>query len=309
MKNYRLLTYKTKNEDTNPGLLVNDVVVDIVSALAGTANADPSLFSSVISILESWDTTEPVLSAIAELILSDSPTEGTIVFPLLGVKLAAPVLYPNTIYCAGGNYHDHVMEMTGEKWIKEDLKPYFFLKAARQGIIGPNAEIQLVERSEKMDWEAELAVIIGRTAKNISAENTMDYVAGYSIINDVSARDLNKRTDIAFFTDWFSSKSFDSSAPLGPWITPVENIVDPQNLKIDLYLNDELQQDTNTNQMIFDIKEQIEYLSHQITLLPGDVIATGTGAGCGVSKGLFLKSGDRIKIDIEGVGTLENSVA
>lgn len=199
--------------------------------------------------------------------------------------------------------------MTGEKWNKDDLKPYFYLKAARQGIIGPNENIHLVDRSLKMDWEAELAVVIGRTAKNVSADDAMDYVAGYSIMNDVSARDLNKRTDIAFFTDWFASKSFDSCAPMGPWITPKENIEDPQSLKIDLWVNDELQQDTNTDQMIFSIKKQIEYLSHQITLLPGDVIATGTGAGCGVVKGLFLKSGDRIKIEIEGIGTLENSVS
>jgi 2-keto-4-pentenoate hydratase/2-oxohepta-3-ene-1,7-dioic acid hydratase in catechol pathway len=143
----------------------------------------------------------------------------------------------------------------------------------------------------------------------VKKADAMKHVAGYTIVNDLSARDHAIREDWPFRHDWLWQKSFDASAPMGPWIVPAGDIKNPQNLKIDLWVNDRHEQDTNTNQMVFDIGEQIEDLSRQITLQPGDVISTGTGAGVGRPKGRFLNPGDRVRITIEGVGTLEHRVA
>ena len=133
----------------------------------------------------------------------------------------------------------------------------------------------------------------------------MKYVAGYTIFNDLSARDVMIREDWPFRFDWLLQKSFDTAGPMGRWFTPASDIKDPHKLKIDLWVNDRHEQDTNSNQMIFDIREQIVALSRQITLRPGDVISTGTGAGVGRPKGRYLKPGDRIKITIEGLGNAQ----
>ena len=137
----------------------------------------------------------------------------------------------------------------------------------------------------------------------------MKHVAGYTILNDLSARDTLIREDWPFRFDWMNCKTFDTSAPMGPWITPAAEIKDPQDLKIDLWVNDRHEQNTHSGQMVFDVREQIVALSRQITLRPGDIVSTGTGAGVGRPKGRFLKAGDTVRIEVEGLGTLSHKVA
>ena len=159
-----------------------------------------------------------------------------------------------------------------------------------------------------MDWEAEIGIVIGREARQVSELDAMDFVAGFTIVNDLSARDHTKRHDVPFLFDWIGQKCFDTGCPMGPWITPKSAIEDPHNLGIKLMVNDEVKQDSSSKEMIFKCEHQIAYLSQHITLYPGDVIATGTPAGCGMPHGVFLKPGDIVTIEIDGLGVLSNPV-
>jgi 2-keto-4-pentenoate hydratase/2-oxohepta-3-ene-1,7-dioic acid hydratase in catechol pathway len=159
-----------------------------------------------------------------------------------------------------------------------------------------------------VDWEAEIGVVIGSHSRNVPASEAMEHVAGFVILNDISDRGRNFRKDWDFRFDWLAGKSFDTSAPMGPWITPVEFVPDPHDLTIKLWVNDQLMQDATSRDMYFSIPEQIEYLSELITLLPGDVISTGTPDGVGHPQGLYLKPGDRVTISIEGLGSMSNPV-
>ena len=167
--------------------------------------------------------------------------------------------------------------------------------------------------SDRVDWEVELAAVIGRAAKNVSQEKALGYVAGYTIANDLSARDRGHRANISetspFKADWTKHKTFDGSCPLGPWIVPASDIGDPQNLGLKLWVNDVLKQDSNTKDMIFNLAEQIAQLSSGMTLHPGDLVLTGTPAGVGSARGEFLKAGDVVKLWIEKIGTLTNKMA
>ena len=304
MASWRLATYATKDGEARAGLVVEDRVLDLASALKAHAKAagKPLAFSGATarSVLENWTRARPMLNAIAG-------ADARRVLPLARTQLLAPLPDTGAIYCAGANYYDHAREM-GVEIVKAKVKPFFFLKAGGTTLIGPGAAIRLPRWSRQIDWEAEIAVVIGRAARNVAAADAMKYVAGYTIFNDLSARDVMIREDWPFRFDWLLQKSFDTAGPMGPWITPASEIRDPHKLKIDLWVNDRHEQDTNSDQMVFDIPEQIAALSRQITLRPGDVISTGTGAGVGRPKGLFLAPGDRVRIVIEGLGALRNRV-
>ncbi len=159
-----------------------------------------------------------------------------------------------------------------------------------------------------MDWELELGAVIGKPAKNLSTEEALSCVAGYTILNDVSARDLARRTDWPFVTDWFGQKTFDDAMPMGPWIVPARQIGDPQDLTLKTWINGTLMQDSNTSDMIFSLAEQIEYLTRRVTLYPGDVVATGTPAGVGSTRGQFLRPGDVIQMEIGKIGSFTTPV-
>ena len=150
--------------------------------------------------------------------------------------------------------------------------------------------------------------MVGREALNVSEDEALACLAGYTIMNDLSARDQHLREDWPFGADWFEHKSLETSAPMGPWITPVEEVKDVQSLTTKTWINGEIKQDSSSAQMIFAVAEQIAYISRQLTLKPGDVIATGTCAGVGAFKGVFLKPGDEIQMEVEGLGVLTNSV-
>ena len=219
---------------------------------------------------------------------------------LADVKVQAPVPRPGKIICIGLNYMDHVLESGAEV----PKAPLIFSKFDTC-VAASEDPILIPVGSEQVDFEAELAVVIGRRAKNIKLEDAMDYVFGYTNFNDVSARDMQ-------FADgqWQRGKSCDTFAPFGEYVATKDEIPDPHNLRIQFRLNGETMQDSNTNQLIFKIPELVEYLSRSITLEPGDIIATGTPPGVGFARKppVFLKDGDVCEVEIEGLGILINPV-
>jgi 2-keto-4-pentenoate hydratase/2-oxohepta-3-ene-1,7-dioic acid hydratase in catechol pathway len=304
---YQLVSYGATDDVVRAGLLVGERVLDLEKALVSAA---PGLScDSIRRLLEHWDDARGVIrKCVSELEADPARLEAEGV-PLSTLRLEAPVLYPSALFCAATNYRDHFREMRGEDPPdKSGSEPFFFLKTTTHSIVGPEAPVRLPAFSSQIDWEAELGVVIGRPAKDVSVERALDHVAGYLIVNDLSARDVFRRSDSPFGFDWLSQKCFESSCPMGPWITPAEQVPDPQVLDMKLWVNGELMQDSNTEQMIFGVAEQIAYLSSRITLRPGDVIATGTPSGVGRPRGIFLKPGDRVRIAIEGLGELCNPV-
>jgi len=298
---YRLLSYRDKNGIVQAGMLAGDLVYPAAPLLAGIAEA-----ASVIGLLKSWDKVHPRLQAAAA-----NASGGQ---PLNDVNLLAPILYPGALYCAGANYWDHLEEMaeiatkvTGKApSLQKAADPYFFMKNTAGAIIGPDAPARLPSFSKQVDWEAELGVVIGRQCRHVRETDAFGVVAGYLIVNDLSARDLMKREGSPFGMDWVGQKCFDDAAPMGPWLTPASCVKDANNLSIKLWVNGVLKQNSNTSKLVHGIAEQIAYLSKHFTLYPGDVVATGTPAGVGMPRGEFLKVGDEVKIEIEGCGTLVN---
>ncbi len=299
MGSFRLLNYAGDQHEPRAGILVGgDTVVDLQDTLPATPWA-----RSTLDVLGAWAEACPALHTLA-----DRTPAGK---PLASVKLMAPIYYPPAIYCTGANYMAHAKEMSaeGSGVDKTVTQPYLFLKSARHCMISPNDEIRLPGVSKKVDWEAECAVVIGKKGRNISVADAMDYVAGYTIMNDLSARDLSRRPDWPRWNiDWFGHKNFETAAPMGPWITPADEVPDIYACQLQLWVNQEKMQDTLVSGLIFNIAELIEYLSRRMTLLPGDVIATGTPSGVGRPRGIFLKPGDRVRVSLDCVGTLENPV-
>jgi 2-keto-4-pentenoate hydratase/2-oxohepta-3-ene-1,7-dioic acid hydratase in catechol pathway len=218
------------------------------------------------------------------------------------VTLLAPVLSPPKIVCLGLNYEDHAEEQG--KDIPDE--PIIFMKP-RTAIIGPDQQIIRPKLVNQLDYEAELAAVIGEKGKNIPVSQAKKHIFGYTAFNDVSARDIQFKDK-----QWTRGKSFDTFAPMGPCITTANQIEDPSNLGVRTRVNGELRQNSSTKSMVFDVYETVHYLSHIMTLEPGDVIATGTPAGVGVfmkPKPKFLSPGDLVEVEIERIGTLRNIVS
>jgi 2-keto-4-pentenoate hydratase/2-oxohepta-3-ene-1,7-dioic acid hydratase in catechol pathway len=300
MASFKLLNYAGANGTPRPAILAGEsTIIDLQEALPGKAWT-----ASTLAVLRAWDEALPALKAVA----GAKPPKA---LPLSGVKLMAPLLYPPAIYCTGANYMAHAEEMSAEgKGVdKATTQPYLFLKSGPHCVIGPGDEVRLPGVSKKVDWEGELAVVVGRRGRNIRTADAMKYVAGYTVMNDLSARDLSRRPDWPRWNiDWFGHKNFETAAPMGPWITPADQVADPYQCRLQTWVNQEKMQDSPVSGLIFNISEIIEYLSRRMTLLPGDVIATGTPSGVGRPRGIFLKPGDRVRIEISGIGTLENPV-
>jgi 2-keto-4-pentenoate hydratase/2-oxohepta-3-ene-1,7-dioic acid hydratase in catechol pathway len=303
---YRLVSY-AEGGAAKAGVLVGQRVVPAVAMLPPGGSIDSS---SVLGLLLAWDQAHPRLAAAAQ---SVKATDG---LALGEVTLLAPILYPGALYCAGANYWDHLEEMaeiakrvTGKApAMVKAADPYFFMKNTAGAIIGTNTPARLPPFSKQVDWEAELGVVIGKQARNVPEASAFDVVAGYLIVNDLSARDLMKREGSPFGMDWVGQKCFEDAAPMGPWFTPAAYVGDPNNLPIQLSVNGVLKQNSNTSRLVHGIAEQIVYLSRHFTLFPGDVIATGTPAGVGMPRGEFLKAGDEVRIAIGGCGELVNTM-
>jgi 2-keto-4-pentenoate hydratase/2-oxohepta-3-ene-1,7-dioic acid hydratase in catechol pathway len=221
--------------------------------------------------------------------------------PVSQIKLLAPIVHPPKIICLGLNYRDHAAEQNAS--IPDE--PIIFLKP-HTTIIGPNENIAKPKFVKQLDYEAELAIVIGRKGKNIPVSEARKYIFGYTILNDVSARDIQFKDK-----QWTRGKSFDTFAPTGPCITTESRMRDTSNLRIRTWVDEELRQDSTTNNMVFNVYEVVHHLSKVMTLEPCDIIATGTPAGVGfaIKPGpKFLKNGSVVRIEIEGIGVLENKV-
>lgn len=215
------------------------------------------------------------------------------------VELLAPV-EPGKVIGIALNYRAHAQE-TGRE-IPEEPRPFSKLTSA---VTGPASEIRTPAFSDKVDYEGELAVVIGRRARQVPERAALDHVLGYMVMNDVSARDAQRAEP-----QWLRAKGCDTFAPCGPWLTRADAVPDPQDLRVRTWVNDELRQDGNTGDMIFSIAELIAWMSQAVTLEPGDMIATGTPSGVGVAMDppRFLSDGDRVRIEIDGLGAIDNPV-
>jgi 2-keto-4-pentenoate hydratase/2-oxohepta-3-ene-1,7-dioic acid hydratase in catechol pathway len=280
----RLITYKAQN-DARLGLLRDDHVIDLATASDGRLPSDMRTF------LQQGENAMRLArqvgeNAVASLALSE-------------VTLLAPIPNPSKVVAIGLNYMDHCREQN----IEPPEAPIIFAKFP-SAVVGPGAAIRWDPAlTRKVDYEVELAVVMGRTARRVSAADALDYVAGYTICNDVSARDLQ-------FGDrqWVRGKSLDTFCPLGPWLVTRDEIPDPHDLSIRCTLNGDVMQDSTTAEMIFGVPQLVEFISRAFTLLPGDVIATGTPDGVGVfrSPQVFMKDGDVVTLEVEGLGQLTN---
>lgn len=213
-----------------------------------------------------------------------------------GVRLGSPLQRPSKIICIGLNYADHARE-TGAAIPKE---PIVFFKAT-SSLVGPNDDLVIPRNSVKTDWEVELAVVIGKKTSYVDEKDAMEYVAGYALHNDYSEREFQLERG----GQWVKGKSSDTFAPLGPWLVTKDEIADVHNLRLWLTVNGKTMQDGNTSNFIFNVPSVVSYLSQFMTLLPGDVISTGTpaGVGLGFNPQIFLKAGDVVELGIEGLGS------
>ncbi|MBX9790406.1 MAG: fumarylacetoacetate hydrolase family protein [Pirellulales bacterium] len=230
------------------------------------------------------------------------------------VELLVPIPRPNKLFLLAGNYAEHIREGGGAATERAETFPYVFMKPPTTTLTDPGIAVQLPSISpEHVDWELELAVVIGRRAKHVSESSALEIVAGYTIVNDISDRKFRpnpsrKKREKDTFFDWLHGKWADSFCPCGPCIASAESIADPQKLAMKLSVNGKVRQDASTAQQIFPVAAVIEFISGFVTLEPGDIISTGTPAGVGNATGTYLRAGDKIEASIAGIGTLVSPV-
>ncbi|WP_447747490.1 fumarylacetoacetate hydrolase family protein [Variovorax boronicumulans] len=291
-----------------PALVIDSQLYDLEAARAAGLPPLPETWvtQGVEAMLGDWTNAQawlhdatPIAAALA--------ASGAIRPVADGAAAVAAPFVPSRIFCAASNYASHANEMGTVLAAKSQSKPYMFLKLSNT-VIGNGETIQMPPETSKLDWEVELAAVIGKRCRRVSVEDALDAVACYTIVNDISARDLNIRGDYPFKHDWFQGKCHDTFAPIGPWLVPAWQIPDPQAVQMRLDVNDEPMQQDSTANMIWTVREQIAYLSTIVTLEPGDVIATGTPTGVGMGRGIYLNAGDRLVASIEGIGRLSNQV-
>jgi 2-keto-4-pentenoate hydratase/2-oxohepta-3-ene-1,7-dioic acid hydratase in catechol pathway len=226
-------------------------------------------------------------------------------------EVLAPLRYPPKLICAGVNYGSHIAEM-GVGSPGPDWEAWFFLKPPTTTVIGPDAAIEIdPDPDEQVDWEGELGIVIGRRGRGIAAADAAAHVAGFTIVNDVSARGPHRRSDAphdAFRYDWLASKAQDTFCPMGPAVAPRWLLPDPDEQRLRLWVNDELKQDERAGAMLVGWRELVAAASTRVTLEPGDVIAAGTPAGVGAPRAQFLRPGDVVRVEIDGLGALRNPV-
>lgn len=280
----KFVTFQRAGAPAEPGVLAGDHVVGL--AAAG--------FQDMIAVLGSGAEGRAKIDKIVPHPPSDSS------FPLSAVRLLAPVPRPPKLICVGLNYRDHAAEARQEI----PKVPTIFAKFSNV-VIGPGDPIILPKISHRPDYEAEFMFVIGTGGRHIAAEDWHKHVFGYTVFNDVSARDFQTAT-----SQWMIGKTFDTFAPMGPWLVSADEILDPHSLDISLRIGDEVLQHSNTRELIFKIPELVAYLSSVVTLEPGDVVATGTPAGVGFARKppRYLQPGEEVIVTIEGIGELRNPV-
>ncbi len=311
MRTFSLATIERRGsaDDRTPPREVAALVVDgRLFPLDVVAGNRPELQGGLFALLQHWDAVYPALRSLAAgLSARDGMTADD-----HSIRLLTPIRLPRAVFCTVFNFYDFAAEAGVTPPDKSATRPYVCIKLPH-GVIGPNETIVLPHTSRQVDWECELGAVIARPCRNVFVRDALDYVAGYTIVNDISARDIIQRPDWPnFASDWLESKNFDTGTPIGPYMVPREFVPDPQKVRLKLTRNGVVQQDGNTSSMIFSLAEQIAHISQTVTLLPGDVIATGTPAGVGWKRGLGLEPGDTLALempDLPEVGVLRNAVA
>lgn len=301
----KLAQFKTKDSNKRSiGALVGDFVCDVAElarAVRATGAEVADWLTRTSSTLEVISRGPEALADVNALLDFQAGSKQSVVTAYHEDQIEfLPAVYPSKILAIGRNYADHALEGGGEP----PKAPLIFAKLAN-ALSAHNAPIVLPTVSETIDWEAELAVVIGRRAKRVSEAEALDHVFGYTLMNDVTARDLQRKDG-----QWTRGKGLDTFAPLGPFITTRDEIADVQNLKIEGLLDGEVTQSSNTSKMIFSIAYLVSYISQDITLEPGDIISSGTPEGVGFFRNppVLLKPGDVCEVRVESVGTLRNPV-
>jgi acylpyruvate hydrolase len=280
------------------GAVVGERVIDLPEAAVSLGIG--SLPSEMLELLRLGDAGLETARATLAAAGDGQRGIGQYAHDLAGVRLRAPIRVPGKIVCVGQNYRDHVLEQNAQM----PERPILFAKFSTC-IIGPDDEIIHPTTTTQLDYEVELVVVIGRAGKHISRERAYEHVAGYVAGQDVTARDLQRGDG-----QWVRGKAQDTTAPLGPYLVTRDEIPDPQALDIKLWVNGELRQDSNTRNLIFDVPHLISFISEGITLMPGDIIYTGTPPGVGAFRKppVFLQPGDEVAIEIDRLGRMTNRV-
>ncbi|MBD8006906.1 fumarylacetoacetate hydrolase family protein [Bacillus norwichensis] len=304
----KLVTF-TQNGLTRIGAVEGEQVIDLNAAFKAKLESEGKIRAEKISeayiptdmkgfLQGGKESLELAKESVQFALNSESAVQ--LVFNKKDVQIGAPVTEPGKMICVGHNYREHILEMGREL----PSHPVLFAKFANT-IVGPEDDIPFYPISEQLDYEAEFAFVVGKRAKNVSLENALDYVAGYTIVNDVTYRDIQRRT-----IEWLQGKAVDGTAPMGPWLVTSDELTDPAGLEISLSVNGEERQRSNTSNLVFTVQRLVEFLSDLMTLEPGDVILTGTPGGVGVAREpqAFLKDGDVVRIEVDKVGVLENKV-
>jgi 2-keto-4-pentenoate hydratase/2-oxohepta-3-ene-1,7-dioic acid hydratase in catechol pathway len=295
----RLVTFSASGE-TKIGVHTDSGVVDLRAGLEEyLQSVDHSIFSDMRSFLDSGDVG---LRRARDIIEAATRDRRCLV---KNYKLKAPIMKPDKIICPAVNYLEHGKE----DGVLPPSEPYFFGKFVNT-IIGPDDPVVLPKISTMPDYEVELAAVIGRRGKHIAKDCTYDFIAGYTIINDISLRDLQgwPKSNQTYGPHWFMGKNADTACPMGPWIVTRDEIPNPYPLKIELSVNSVVKQSSSTSQQVFKLPDLVSYVSQVMTLEPGDIISTGTPSGVGRTTNTYLREGDLIRAEIERIGVLSNPV-
>ena len=309
---FKLGTFAKSGGGSFAAIVLGDDAIDLAAAAAARKSALTSV-ATVRDLLANWDANFAALQDIVAFLEKEGRPGAQ---KLVGLRALPPVARPGKMFYAAQNFQEDVDEMlragmtpasgpkfTGEKSTSD---PYLFLKAPST-LCGANDDIAIPLGLKKIDWEAEIALAIGKRGKRIKAERALEHVAGFMTTNDVSARDLQIRADRpGLRSDWLNGKSHDNFAPMGPFLVPRAFVPDHMNLFIRLTVNGEVKQNGNTSQFIFTPEEQIEYASNILSLESGDIFSCGTCGGVGQGTNTFLKAGDVMETEIEGLGRMRN---
>lgn len=301
----KLVSYRLKNDDAplRVGFMLDDTIVDGQQAFQlVNGNVDDQMSNSLSNPTSFYQVGQSAIDKVKEVYTYclENTVDGLERYSRDQVYFGTAVPNPSKVICVGKNYVEHAKEM------KSDVPDYPVLFAKFfNALIGADDTIEKTPLTEKLDYEAELTVVIGKEASRVKREEALDYVAGYTLGNDISARDLQKRTP-----QWLQGKSVDRSTPVGPWVVTADEVGDPGSLDIRCYVNGEERQASNTEKLIFDIPFLIEFISGIMTLNPGDIIMTGTpdGVAFGMESPKFLQAGDAVAVEIEKIGRMENKV-
>lgn len=295
------------------GFYSEEAVIPLAAA-AEFAGVEVDAGDCLISCLPGGEHREQVLAVQAKLKNHMDEELAELKLDTDAVKLLVPNPNPTKLLLLAGNYAKHIEEGGGRAEERARTFPYVFMKPPLTTLTNPGDPVRIPEVSpDHVDWELELGVVIGRQAKGVSEAEALDYVAGYTVINDISDRKFKpnpSRTerDKDGFFDWLHGKWHDTFCPVGPCVLPSDECSDPQQLHLTLKVNGEVEQDGSTAEMVFPVAAIVEFISSFVTLEPGDIISTGTTAGVGSAKGKFLKSGDTLEASIEHIGVLRNPV-